>query len=409
MNNLTVILYMILAFAIIAVLILFVVFCALTIKQKKKDKAENIMHDADNKPVENKNIKTAKEYDTKSIFDFMNFENVKDNMIIQKKGKRFLMVIECQGINYDLMSDVEKAATEQGFASFLNTLKDPIQIYIQTRTVNLEKNIQEYKARLEKIRSELTLKEYKLKQYIENGNIDDKVFKDKKFEVFRETNLYDYGRDIIADTERMSLNKNVLKKKYYIVLRYYYETADTEGEEVLSQEEIEDTAFSNLYTRAASMIRVLTGVGIIGKVLNSFELVDLLYNAYNRDDSETFGVEKAIDSGFNEIYIDAQSAIDKKIEALNREIEFKAEEAVRDSLEEVEDEKSRELKDLEENISDIILDLAKQMIDDEKNNLPQDVKEKAKKKIETKIKGKGDKKINVKEKTKETNRRNRAS
>ena len=244
---------------------------------------------------------------------------------------------------------------------------------------------------------------------MENGNIDNKIFNDKKFEVFRETNLYDYGRDIIADTERMSLNKNVLKKKYYIILRYYYETTDTEGEEVLSQEEIEDTAFSNLYTRASSMIRVLTGVGIVGKVLNSFELVDLLYNAYNRDDSETFGVEKAIDSGFNEIYIDAQSAIDKKIEALNREIEFKAEEAVRDSIEEIEDEKSRELKDLEDNISDIILDLAKQMIDDEKNNLPQEVKEKAKKKIETKIKGKGEKKVNGKEKTKETNRRNRAS
>ncbi len=409
MNNLTVILYTILAFAVCAVVILFVALCVLTIKRKKKDKDENIMHDTENKPVENKNSKTAKEYDAKSIFDFMEFENVKDNMIIQKKGKKFLMVIECQGINYDLMSDVEKAATEQGFASFLNTLKDPIQIYIQTRTVNLEKNIQEYKARLEKIKSELTLKEYKLKQYMENGNIDNKIFNDKKFEVFRETNLYDYGRDIIADTERMSLNKNVLKKKYYIILRYYYETTDTEGEEVLSQEEIEDTAFSNLYTRASSMIRVLTGVGIVGKVLNSFELVDLLYNAYNRDDSETFGVEKAIDSGFNEIYIDAQSAIDKKIEALNREIEFKAEEAVRDSIEEIEDEKSRELKDLEDNISDIILDLAKQMIDDEKNNLPQEVKEKAKKKIETKIKGKGEKKVNGKEKTKETNRRNRAS
>ena len=55
------------------------------------------------------------------------------------------MVVECQGVNYDLMSDVEKVATEEGFSEFLNTIKEPIQIYIQTRTVNLEKNIQEYK------------------------------------------------------------------------------------------------------------------------------------------------------------------------------------------------------------------------------------------------------------------------
>ena len=48
------------------------------------------------------------------------FEKVEDNMIIQKKGK-YLMVLECQGINYDLMSEMEMASVEQGFIEFLNT------------------------------------------------------------------------------------------------------------------------------------------------------------------------------------------------------------------------------------------------------------------------------------------------
>ena len=38
----------------------------------------------------------------------MEFESIEDNMIVQKKGKRFLMIVKCQGINYDLMSGVEK-------------------------------------------------------------------------------------------------------------------------------------------------------------------------------------------------------------------------------------------------------------------------------------------------------------
>ena len=68
-----------------------------------------------------------------SIFNFMEFDTVTDNMIVQKNGSRYLMVVECQGINYDLMSGIEKTSVEEGFVQFLNTLRYPIQIYIQTR------------------------------------------------------------------------------------------------------------------------------------------------------------------------------------------------------------------------------------------------------------------------------------
>ncbi len=57
------------------------------------------------------------------FFDFMEFNGVEDNMIVQKNGKRYIMVIECQGINYDLMSQMEKVGVEEGFQQFLNTLR----------------------------------------------------------------------------------------------------------------------------------------------------------------------------------------------------------------------------------------------------------------------------------------------
>lgn len=405
MNNIVTILYVTLAVLILLVVALITLFIIIKSKEKPKEKSKEKVE------LEQKNsmsTKIAKDYDTKSIFDFMEFENVKDNMIIQKDGKRFLMAIECQGINYDLMSDVEKASTEQGFAMFLNTIKEPIQIYIQTRKVNLEKNIQGYKERLGKIKDDLNLKEYRLKQYNENNNVNEKILKQKQFEVLRENNLYSYGRDIIADTERMSLNRNVLKKKYYIIIKYFYEPTDSSEEDVLSKEEIADTAFSNLYTRASSLIRVLSGIGIVGKTLNSYELVDLLYNAYNRDDSEVFGIDKAIESGYNEIYIDAQNAIDKKIEALNREIELKAQENANEALMAVEDDKNKELTEMEKNLDNIIYNLAKKMLEDEKNNIPSKDRERAIEKIEKKQK-KGEKKVNGKKETKESSRKSRAS
>ena len=60
-----------------------------------------------------------------SIFNFMEFDTVTDNMIVQKNGSKYLMVVECQGINYDLMSGVEKTSVEEGFVQFLNTLRYP--------------------------------------------------------------------------------------------------------------------------------------------------------------------------------------------------------------------------------------------------------------------------------------------
>ena len=401
MNSMVSILYATLIMMIFIVMVLIVVFIYLKSKEKKKDQeitTKNIQEQGKNQQVKT-TTKIAKEYETKSIFDFMEFEDVKDNMIVQKGGKRFLMAIECQGVNYDLMSDVEKTSTEQGFATFLNTLKEPIQIYIQTRTVNLEKNIQDYKHRLAKIKD---LKEYRLRQYLENESINEKVAKKKQFELLRDRNLYEYGRDIIADTERMSLNKNVLKKKYYIIIKYFYEPTDAEGEELLSKEEIADIAFSNLYTKAASIIRILSGIGIVGSALNSYELVDLLYNAYNRDDSEVFGIDKALDAGFNEIYIDAQSVIDKKIDALNREIELRAQQEAKNAIQKVEDDRTKELEELEENIEDIIVDLAKKMLEDESVNMPEEVRKEAIKNVGRKTKEKGAKETNGKKETKES-------
>ena len=81
----------------------------------------------------------------------MEFDKIEDNMVITKNGTKYVMVVECQGVNYDLMSSVEKNAVEEGFIQFLNTLRHPVQLYIQTRTINLERSIDGYKSRLSDI------------------------------------------------------------------------------------------------------------------------------------------------------------------------------------------------------------------------------------------------------------------
>ena len=81
----------------------------------------------------------------------------------------------------------------------------------------------------------------------------------ERFEVVKARNLYEYGTDIVNNTERMSLNKNILTKQYYVILSYYPEEANNS---VYASEEINNMAFSELYTRAQSTINLLSVCGI---------------------------------------------------------------------------------------------------------------------------------------------------
>ena len=72
-----------------------------------------------------------------SMKQFLAFDEVVDNMIVRKKGEQYVMVIQAKGINYDLLGEDEKIAVENGFVQFLNVLRFPVQLYVQTRRLNL--------------------------------------------------------------------------------------------------------------------------------------------------------------------------------------------------------------------------------------------------------------------------------
>lgn len=369
------------AILVFIILILALVYWKMSIDEKNGKEKKHI--DVNQKDPKQQ-TKTPQSYNKQSIFSFMEFDKIEDNMIVQKNGKRYLMVVECQGINYDLMSRMEKNAVEEGFSQFLNTLRHPIQIYTQSRTINLDSSLENYKHRVDGIKEELDRKENQYKQMAQSGRYDEKQLQKYKFEITKQRNLYEYGKDIIFNTERMSLNKNVLRKQYYIIIPYY---ASEAGNDLFDKDEIRNIAFSELYTKAQSIIRTLAACSVAGKVLDSYELVDLLYNAYNRDEAETYGMKKALQAGYDELYITAQDVLDKKIRALDAQIQEKALQKARMAIEEVKSEKQKQLEQKELTIDDLIADMATQILEESKGYIGEDITKAAKKKIRTKDKG----------------------
>lgn len=170
-NMITMILTVILGIMVMLLLVLGILYIKSKGK-KKDDKNDEIIAGTGNKKG-----KGTKSYSTESVFDFMEFDKIEDNMIITQNGIKYIMVVECQGVNYDLMSEVEKNSVEEGFIQFLNTLRHPVQIYTQTRTINLENSIQTYRAKVQEIEAELEKEKRKYQQMVNSDNYSEDELK----------------------------------------------------------------------------------------------------------------------------------------------------------------------------------------------------------------------------------------
>ena len=319
-------------------------------------------------------------YTKKSIFDFMEFNGVEDNMIVQKDGKRYIMVIECQGVNYDLMSQMEKVGVEEGFQQFLNTLRFPIQIYIQTRTINLEKSIQGYKDKLKEIENKYNRKIYEYNRMLQTENYTKQELDAAFFNLTKQRNLYEYARDIVENTERMSLNRNILNKKYYVILSFMPEEASGTTYDI---EELRNMAFSELYTKAQALIRTLSGCSVSGKILDSSELVELLYVAYNRDDFEIFGYDKAMQAGYEDLYSVAPDVFEKKIRVLDEQIKNGSIDLANSAIEKAKAKsKAQQMaEEKEKRVDDLISQMAQMILEENQSVVGVDIAKEAVKEI----------------------------
>lgn len=345
---------------VVIVFILLMVLLFLMYKEKMQKKSNK---DANNDAVDEVTEKKAR----KSLFKFMEFDTVEDNMIVQDGGQRYLMVIECKGVNYDLLSNVEKTAVEQGFIGFMNALKFEIQLYVQTRKVNLLQSTMRYRERLKVIEMDMYEEERIYQNMLrEPGHTKDEILKELK-EYTKKKNLYEYSKDIIENTEHMSEDSDLTTKEYYIIVPYYTDEITKAGE--FNKREIGSMAFSELYTRATALVGALNECDVRGRILNSQELIELLFISYNREQHDTYNFEDYISqSSFNAFYSVSQDVLEKRMAALDEEIERKSTERAFDAYQRSSRKRARilqEIEELEQNKENLIDEKAEKVIDKE--------------------------------------------
>ncbi len=304
---------------------------------KGKNKVEKNNKDNGKKDGEGSNIpegtivrKNGKEIPRKDVTDFMEFDRIIDGMILQENETKFTMVLQCKGINYDLMSDVEQLAIEEGFIVFLNTLKFPVQLYVQARAIDLKKSMDIYQESVDDLLRKYNQADDNYKALSNEIDVDFTKVANAKEERDRYANILEYAQDITRYVERISLNKNILQRKFYIVFSYYKSEVTSVSE--FSNDEIYEICHRELYTRAQSIISALTSCSVTSKILNSNELAELLFISYNRDDEKLINISTSLESGFYRLYSTSQDVYEKKEELIQQEIQEEATKRVQEAI-----------------------------------------------------------------------------
>lgn len=373
---------------LIILFMLFIFFLIITSRQEKTlktiDKEGKIKED---KPVvkEDKKSTTSttdkkETYKKEDVFRFMEFDRIMDKMIVQNGGSRFTMAIRCKGINYDLMSEMEQLSVEEGFITFLNTLKYPIQLYVQAQNIDLKGNIAKYKSNIEDLTVDYNNITEEYNKLASSFDVDEREMNRVTKERDRISNVYEYAHDIIRYVEKMSTNKNLLQRKFFVLVSY--NTSEINAVDKFNKDEVIEMCSTELLTRCKGIISALSSCSVSGEILDSNELADLLYSAYNRDDKSLMSVKEAIEGGMLRLYSTSEDAFERKEEQLDEylknQAQLRAYKAIKYAKEHDEIETpASEMLSQEEEISRRATNYVKN------SDYPQDEKDRATKKILT--------------------------
>ena len=322
-------LILVIVILLILLLTFLTVFIIIKIRNgKPKKQKERIDVKSTEKKDTTTNLITRNGVGIDSIYKFMEFDNIVDNMIVRKNGKQYVMIMECKGVNYDLLSEDEKDAVQMGFIELLNTLRFPIQLYVQTRTLDLTNTIKKYEKRTDAIKDSL----YKLKTDLNDARYENDLKKTKEIteEINKKENILEYAKSIEDFTIGISSNKNILQQKMYLIISYFpSEYGDISK---YSKEEINDIAFSELYTRSQAVKRSLLSAEVNGNILSSEQLVELLYVAYNKDESETYTLSNALEADYTRLYSTAVDVMEEKKRKIEEKVNEDAQKLVAKSI-----------------------------------------------------------------------------
>ena len=188
---------------------------------------------------------------------FLEIEDIREGVLILKdKSLRGILLVS--SLNFALKSEEEQNAIIYQFQNFLNSLDFPIQIYIQSRKLNIAGYLEKLKELEEKQKDELL--KIQTREY------------------------YNFIKTLLAEGAIMS-------KNFYVIVPFYpLPITPAKGKKeakasILTQEQFE-RAKTQLWQRMEFVAHGLRGCGLFCAPLNTVELIELFWSIYHPQEAE---------------------------------------------------------------------------------------------------------------------------
>jgi len=192
--------------------------------------------------------------------NFVPIKDIRENVVIKKNGE-MLMVVLASSVNFALKSLDEQRAILQQFQNFLNTIDFSLQIYVQSRKLNIDPYLE-----------------------ILNG-----LNKNQDNDLMR-IQLQEY----IGFITKFTGEYDVMSKSFFVIIPYsptklnvskgfskFLGGSSSGGSN--SDQQFEEHRLQ-LEQRAAMVVQGLAGVGVRTMTLQKDDLVELYYHLYNPGD-----------------------------------------------------------------------------------------------------------------------------
>lgn len=193
--------------------------------------------------------------------DFVAIKDIRDGVVVLKSGQ-LCSILLASSVNFALKSTDEQQAILQQFQSFINTLDFSLQIYVQSRRLNIEPYLALLATR--ETAQDNDLMRIQLREYIE------------------------FIRTFTAEVDVMS-------KNFFVVVPYspapinlqkgitsLFAGGQTRATSPIDQQFEEHRI--QLEQRVALVVEGLSGAGVRSITLKTDDLVELFYHIYNPSD-----------------------------------------------------------------------------------------------------------------------------
>ena len=208
--------------------------------------------------------KESKKVNTQRYIPFSEIRN--DTVILKNGGLRAVLLVE--PLNFNLKSETEQQGIIAGYESFINTLSFPIQIVLRSSKLNIDPYIEHIHEQVDKQKNELLKKQtlaYSLfiEKIVEIADIMQKRFY------------------VIVPLDDVPKKKSPLGKFFT-----WFNLDDTLGK-ALQRNKKFTSQVSRLKERLDLVETGLRNIGLTAKRLKTTELINLYYQIYNPDVSQT--------------------------------------------------------------------------------------------------------------------------